>query len=44
MRNQCLDKFSLIAQKADEDSWSEISALIASSNFEMKIKDLNKML
>lgn len=44
MRNQCLDKFSLIAQKADDDTWAEISALIASNNFEMKIKDLNTVL
>ena len=44
MRNQCLDKFSIIAQKANDEAWDEISALVASSNFEMKIKDLNAVL
>jgi argonaute-like protein implicated in RNA metabolism and viral defense len=44
MRNQCLDKFAVIAQKASEERWNEIVRVVTDANFEMKVKDLTALL
>ncbi|CDW82631.1 px domain containing protein [Stylonychia lemnae] len=44
MRNLCLDKFSGIAEKADEDKWNQLVKIIIDSDYQMKIKELANVL
>lgn len=44
MRNLCLDKFSQIAAKADEEKWNSLVKIICESDYQMKIKELSNVL
>lgn len=43
MRNQCLDKFSQIASRSDDDKWNELVKIVSDANYEMKIKEISNV-
>ena len=44
LRNLCLDRFSLIAQRATDDQWQQLSQAVVQADFSMTVGEVEAML